>query len=100
MRWQEAKPSPFEYFPFGAGGHYCVGHYLATSIINTAQTWLMRDYDLVLAHDQSVDWRLHIMLMPSTAVTLAIREVRDSPATGGKLLGPVADLINLEESNV
>lgn len=98
-RWQEAKPSPFEYFPFGAGGHYCVGHYLATLIIKTALSRLMQDYDLVLAHDQAVDWRLHIMLMPTSAVTFAIHEVRDSPARGGKLLGPVADLVNLDEWN-
>lgn len=96
-RWQEARPTPFEYFPFGAGGHYCVGHYLATSIIKTTLAWLTHHYDLVLAHDQSVDWRLHIMLMPTTAITFAIHEVRDPPVSGGKLLGPVADLINLEE---
>jgi hypothetical protein len=44
-RWRGAPPSPFVYFPFGAGGHSCIGRSIAMDIIKTALTFLLPRFD-------------------------------------------------------
>jgi cytochrome P450 len=95
-RWIEAPPSPFAYFPFGAGGHSCVGRSLAMYIIKTTLAFLLPRYDLVLAGDQQVNWRIHIMFMPLSdpEVTIQLSNV-PSILPAGILCGPVGNLMNL-----
>jgi cytochrome P450 len=95
-RWRETKPSPFEYFPFGAGGHACVGRHLATYMIKSALAILLQRHDLVLADDQEIDWRIHIQLMPRNEPLMTIQTPGESTSSAGKLLGPVADLISFD----
>jgi cytochrome P450 len=95
-RWINARPSPFAYFPFGAGGHACVGRGLALQFMTTALAFLLERYDIVLAGDQSVDWRLHVQFMPRGDPTVVIRSADDSALRlGGRLLGPVGEMLNL-----
>lgn len=95
-RWKEATPSAFEYFPFGAGGHSCVGKNMAIRLIKTVLAFLLPRYDLTLAGDQEVDWRVHIMFMPRCDPMVTIRSL-DTPVhrRAGRLGGPVGKLLNL-----
>ena len=96
-RWSRTVPSPFVYFPFGAGGHACVGRALALSTIRAALTCLLARYDLVLAGDQEIDWRLHIIFMPRVDPLFAIHSPSSSsPVASGTLGGPVAAMIRLD----
>jgi cytochrome P450 len=95
-RWSGSRPSPFEYFPFGAGGHSCVGRHLAVQIIQTVLAFLMPRYELVLAEDQEIDWRIQIMFTPQPEPIMNVSAPGKSILKGGKLLGPVADLITLD----
>ncbi len=96
-RWSNTKPSAFEYFPFGAGGRYCMGRHLATCLIKTAAAFLLRRYDLVLSADQAIDWRVHVNLMPGDEPIMTVRTARASSSRKtGKLRGAVADLVRLE----
>ncbi|HSB11723.1 MAG TPA: cytochrome P450 [Blastocatellia bacterium] len=95
-RWSGTKPSAFEYFPFGAGGHACVGRHLAMYLIKAALALLIPRYELVLAGDQEIDWRIHIQLMPRNDPIMTVRAPGVSTSRAGKLLGPVADLISLD----
>lgn len=95
-RWSGTKPSPFEYFPFGAGGHACVGRHLAMYLIKAALALLIRRYELVLADDQEIDWRIHIQFMPKNDPVMTVGAPGLSTLRAGKLLGPVADLISLD----
>jgi cytochrome P450 len=92
-RWIGAPlPSSFVYFPFGAGGHACVGRGLAMYLLRTALSFLLQRYDVSLDGDQEIDWRIHIMFMPRTDPRIML--TRDgSTGPGGKLLGPVAELL-------
>jgi cytochrome P450 len=96
-RWKQPPPSAFQYFPFGAGGHACAGKFLAVRMMKTALAYLLARYDVVLAADQDVDWRLHIQFMPAPdpAVTLVPAGARP-PHAPGKLGGPVAKLLRFE----
>jgi cytochrome P450 len=95
-RWSGTRPSPFEYFPFGAGGHACVGRYLATYMIKTALALLMPRYELVLADDQEIDWRIHIQFMPMDDPLMNVCTPDGSTLSAGKLLGPVSELMSLD----
>jgi cytochrome P450 len=95
-RWSGTRPSPFEYFPFGAGGHSCVGRYLATYMIKTALAFLMPRYELVLADDQEIDWRIHIQFMPRNDPIMSVRAPGVSTSRAGKLFGPVSELMSLD----
>jgi cytochrome P450 len=96
-RWRERPPSPFVYFPFGAGGHACVGRAVALSAIRAAVNGLLTSYDLVLAGDQDVDWRLHIIFMPRLDPEIAVELANSSvPTRAGTLRGPIAGLLHLD----
>lgn len=97
QRWQTIKPSPFEYFPFGAGGHSCVGRHLALYLLKSTLALLTRQYELVLTEDQAVDWRIHIQFMPSNEPLMTIREAsRSTSQGGGALRGTVSHLLKFE----
>jgi cytochrome P450 len=96
-RWIDARPSPFEYLPFGGGGHLCVGRGLALGLMKAVLSFLVARYDLVLAGDQEVDWRVHIMFMPRNDPAFLIQNP-DAPEEGGTLRGPLAALLSLGTS--
>jgi cytochrome P450 len=97
-RWDTIKPSPFEYFPFGAGGHSCVGRMLATYMIKEALASLIPRYELVLAEDQEVDWRIHIIFMPRNEPAMKVCAPDAPTPRAGKLLGPVGELLTLNRT--
>lgn len=92
-RWRTASPSPFEYFPFGGGGHHCVGRSLATYLLEAVLAFLLPRYDLVLADDQEVDWRLHIIFMPRDEPIMVVDAPGPAPRRAGRLGGAVGELI-------
>lgn len=93
-RWNHCRPSPFAYFPFGAGGHACVGSALAMQIIKLALAFFLSRYDFFLAHDLELDWRLHIQLLPSCDPEIFVTPMNSARhIRGGLLAGPVADLL-------
>lgn len=97
-RWDTIRPSPFEYFPFGAGGHSCVGRTLATYIIKEALASLITRYELVLDGDQEVDWRIHIIFMPRNEPAMKVCAPGATTTGAGKLLGPVGELLALDRT--
>jgi cytochrome P450 len=93
-RWHGFRPSPFEYFPFGAGGHSCVGRSLALHVIKAALAMLLREHALVLADDEEIDWQVHIVFMPASDPIMNVQAPTTTDVKAGKLLGPVRDLIH------
>lgn len=89
-RWTETRPSPFQYFPFGAGGHACVGRGLALRLMHGTLTFLLARHHLLLDGDQEIDWRLHIMFMPANDPRMIVDGLE-----AGMLAGPVAALLRL-----
>jgi cytochrome P450 len=94
-RWQGAKPSPFEYFPFGAGGHACVGRALALQVLKATLARLIREYEIVLADDQEMDWQINIIFMPGSDPIMKLHSPGAAGVKAGRLLGPIRDLIGL-----
>jgi len=97
-RWTGTAPSPFEYFPFGAGGHSCAGRLLALRTIKTALAFLLMHFDLILDGDQQIDWRVHIQFMPRDEPAVLVRRTgsRAASRAGGTLGGPVGKLLGFD----
>jgi cytochrome P450 len=91
-RWQSTKASPFEYFPFGAGGHACIGRSLGIRIIKAANAFLVRRYQFLLAFDQDIDWCIDIIFTPANDPIMTLLEPRTTHGRGGILRGPIAEL--------
>jgi cytochrome P450 len=94
-RWHGWKPSPYAYFPFGVGARFCVGRQLAHSVLMRLLTSILGRYDIVLATDQELDWKINITMMPAQDPIVRILSAQpDRVAPSGRLNGPVADLIH------
>lgn len=91
-RWRQTNPSPFEFFPFGAGPRHCLGKFLAIYLMKTALIHILLKHDLSLDHDQPIDWAMNINLIPTDEPLMRINPAY-RPEAGGKIMGAVADLI-------
>jgi cytochrome P450 len=58
-RWSATRPSPLNTSRLGPGGHSCVG-VISQLTCQNSTFMLMPRYELVLADDQEIDWRIHI----------------------------------------
>ncbi len=107
-RWTGLRPSPYVYFPFGAGGHGCVGRALALRLLHDTLAALIEQGELVLDGDTALDWRVHVMLMPTVDPRVRLRDVvnvhddvhrdrRLDERCEGRLLGGLADIVALSD---
>ena len=72
-----------------------MGRMLGTYLIKTTLVFLLSRYDILLAGDQDIDWRLHIQFMPRTDPAVTVRAV-DVPSPGrAGTRGPVGTLLDL-----
>jgi cytochrome P450 len=100
-RWKTLGELPYQYIPFGAGGHACVGKALALRAVTSALAFLLARYDLVLDGDQQIDWRLHIQFMPRPDPVVTVVPADASPArVPGVLGGPVAEMMVLDRDQL
>ena len=90
-RWEELSPGPFEYLPFGTGQRYCIGRHLANYMLIIMLSTILRRFDLVLAEDQHLDWLVNVNLMPASEPMILIS--KEISSNGGRLRGPVAELV-------
>jgi len=93
-RWRGLRPSPWLYFPFGAGGHVCVGRALALRLLRTLLDGLSARGDALLREATDVDWRVDVMLLPTRDPRM--RFVARG-GVGGALHGGVRDIVMLSD---
>lgn len=96
-RWRTVRPSAFEYLPFGAGGHSCIGKALARHLLGRVLVHLLARHDLALARDQAIGWRVQILLLPSADPVMIVGDPDAPGASEGRVSGPVAALFGPEE---
>ena len=53
-RWETLHPSPYEYLPFAAGPHMCIGWSFAMQELRVVLAMLLQRYRLALVPDQTV----------------------------------------------
>lgn len=94
QRWRSARPGAFQFMPFGAGTHSCIGRSMGMDLLRSALTFLLRRFDIVLHADQDIDWYVHTMLLPRADIQVRFTAPgADRPA--GRWRGAVSDLLNI-----
>ena len=63
-RWRTARPSPFQFLPFGAGARACLGRMIARETLGRAATAVLKRSIPVLPRETHVDWHMNITLAP------------------------------------
>ena len=99
-RWAGLRPSAYTYFPFGAGGHGCVGRALALRMLHAALSGLLCEGVVVLDGDADVDWRVQVMLMPTVDPMLRLCDelpMKRGMFQGGMLHGGIAGIVALSD---
>ncbi|WP_404526081.1 cytochrome P450 [Bradyrhizobium diazoefficiens] len=94
-RWYGWRPPAYAYFPFGLGARYCVGRQLALSLLVAILSSMLLRFDVVLAANQALDWKINITLVPAQEPIVRFLPAQlQHAAEGGRLRGPVADLLH------
>jgi cytochrome P450 len=95
-RWRGKPFSPYLYFPFGAGGHSCIGRGIALGMIRTALAFMLPRFDVILVEDQKIDCAIRIMLTPNPDPRVVFHPL-PVPAhiKSGAIKGSLAKILNL-----
>jgi cytochrome P450 len=101
QRWSGFRPPAYSYFPFSMGARHCIGRQLANVVLLSLLARILVRYDVVLARDQELDWKINITLMPAAepVVRFVAADANRTAQIGGRLGGPVAALVRFAASD-
>jgi cytochrome P450 len=72
-RWHSARPNAYEYLPFGAGVHACIGRRLATLELKLILVMLPQRFSVAVAPGARVDLGVKISLVPKRGLPITVR---------------------------
>ena len=73
-RWRDAKPGPYDYFPFSAAPRLCIGAGFATEVLEQAVAEIVKRFDFRLPDGLRIDPAVRVTLGPRGAVPLELGE--------------------------
>jgi cytochrome P450 len=96
-RWDSIAPTPYEYFPFGAGPRMCIGAPMAMRSMGSILPMILQKYRLTIVPDSQIDANvISTMLAPTTSVPAIVSE-HDRDYTASPISGSILDLVDLPE---
>lgn len=76
-RWETARPSAFEYLPFGQGAHACLGPQYAMSEMKVIMATVLQRYRLALSPAARVDRHFDATLCPKYGLPMIVLGAKD-----------------------
>ena len=73
-RWREARPGPYDYFPFSAAPRLCIGAGFATEVLEQAVGEIVRRFDFRLPDGLRIEPAVRVTLGPRGAVPIELGE--------------------------
>jgi cytochrome P450 len=92
-RWESIERSAFEYAPWGAGAHHCVGKHFATFEIKIILAMLLQRFRPSVLPGTRIDRAQRISLVPSRGLPVVLHKPgtdRPAPAVRGNIHDSVA----------
>lgn len=94
-RWQDLRPSAYEYLPFGAGPRMCIGASLAMVEIRTALAGMVQQFHMQMVSGSTVNGQvISTMLGPTSRVRATLLPASETSQTV-PVYGSIHDLIDL-----
>jgi len=95
QRWIDLEPSPYAYFPFGAGPRLCLGSSLATMTFKVALPMILMRYRISCVPDSEINGLVQsTMLSPTTPLWLKI-EQHDGTVESHPIRGNIHAMVKL-----
>jgi cytochrome P450 len=100
-RWLSINPSPYEYFPFGAGSRMCLGSGMALLEIRIVLAMILQRYRLQLVPRAKIDSQIGIALVPKPGMPMFIwPQDHQFPRQGEEVRGQVHKMVDLTHISV
>ena len=93
-RWRSAKPTPYEYLPFGVGPRACIGAAYAKQLISLVLPALLRRFTLTVVPGTHVDRRISTILTPARAIPMLLGPP-GGPYIASPIQGNVHEMVRL-----
>jgi cytochrome P450 len=79
-RWLSIRPSPYEYMPFGAGPHVCLGAQFAMMSMKVALACILQRFQLNLVPGTRIDREVSLVLSSKGGMPMTIQAAGNSSA--------------------
>ncbi|MBI3653793.1 MAG: cytochrome P450 [Acidobacteria bacterium] len=93
-RWETYKPTPYEYFPFGAGRHNCIGAAFAMLEMKMVLAILLQRYRVAVPPNLRIDHIFQLSLRPRKGLLMSVAAT-DSRCARSPVTGNVHALVEL-----
>ena len=93
-RWERIDPSVYEYMPFGAGSHMCLGSTFALMEIKIVLAMILQRFRLELLPGARVDRRVTITMGPRHGMPMALLPADAAPRPG-TVRGNIREMVDL-----
>lgn len=96
-RWLSMSPSPYAYFPFGAGARMCIGGPLAMVILKAVLPTILQRFKITVVPYSEVSARIiSTMLAPTSSVMFRI-DRQDGQFESQPVVGNIQSMVELRE---
>lgn len=95
-RWRTITPSPFEYLPFGAGPHLCLGMSFAMTELKIVLSLIVQRHRLALRPNTRVDHQVRPTLAPRRGLPMVVAKP-DAPHVRPAVRGNIHKSVDLHQ---
>jgi cytochrome P450 len=93
-RWEDFRPSPYEYFPFGAGPHICIGAAFALLEIKIVLATVLQCYQLQVVPNARIDRTYKLSLRPRNGLPMIISK-RNGRVGKNEIAGNIREMVDI-----
>jgi cytochrome P450 len=94
-RWESIKPTPYEYFPFGAGLHYCLGSGFAIQNIKVVLATMLQRFKYRVVPGARIDRSIRLgLIMTRKGLPMMIAARGDEPVKS-RVKGNINEMVDL-----
>lgn len=96
-RWQTIRPSQYEYMPFGAGPHVCLGAQFAMMTMKIALACILQRFQLNVVPGATIDREVALLLSAKGGLPMTIETADRSPKLVA-VRGNIHEMVQLQRA--
>ena len=93
-RWLEVQPTAYEYLPFSAGPHQCIGASFAMLELKVALAMILQRYRLDLVPGARIDRKVAVTFSPRHGMPVTIKR-QDGNFRASRVRGNIREIVDL-----